>query len=158
MATTMVCSKILLKEEMKMATNKSFSFAALAQYCNSSAGSATTFKEAFKQDAKKFYAKAGYPSKDEIDILDDIDPDVTNTVTQIPQLVSGFMKDEQRSFDLPAPDENTAPATINVVHVEEKTTEGVVTIEGPTKGEKWTSTIAEHDEPKLKVRRNKFKK
>ena len=141
-----------------MATSKSFSFAALAQYCNSSAESATTFKDAFKQDAKKFYAKAGYPSKDEIDILDEIDPDLTNTSSAIPQLVSGFMKDEQRSFDLPALDDNTAPATISVVHVEEKTTEGVVTIEGPNKGEKWTSTIAEHDEPKLKVRRNKFKK
>lgn len=141
-----------------MATNKSFSFAALAQYCNSSAESATSLKDAFKQDAKKFYAKAGYPSKDEIDILDEIDPDVTNIASQIPNVVSGFMKDEQRSFDLPALDENTAPATINVVHVEEKTTEGIVTIEGPNKGEKWTSTIAAHDEPKLKVRRNKFKK
>lgn len=141
-----------------MATNKSFSFAALAQYCNSSAETATTFKDAFRQDAKKFYAKAGYPSKDEIDILDEIDPDVSNTASVIPAVVSGFMHDEQRSFDLPAPDENTAPATINVVHVDEKTTEGVVTIEGPNKGEKWTSTIAEHDEPKIKVRRNKFKK
>lgn len=141
-----------------MATNKSFSFAALAQYCNSSAESATSFKEAFKQDAKKFYAKAGYPSKDEIDILDEIDPDVTATASTIPQLVSGFMKDEQRSFDLPALDDKTADATISVVHVEEKTSEGVVTIDGPNKGQKWTSTIAEHDEPKLKVRRNKFKR
>lgn len=141
-----------------MATNKSFSFAALAQYCNSSAESATSFKEAFKQDAKKFYAKAGYPSKDEIDILDEIDPDVTATASTIPQLVSGFMKDEQRSFDLPALDDKTSDATISVVHVEEKTSEGIVTIDGPNKGQKWTSTIAEHDEPKLKVRRNKFKR
>ena len=141
-----------------MATTKTFSFAALANYSNSSAEIATNFRNAFVQDAKKFYAKAGYPSKDEIDILDGIAPDVTNTVSAVPDLIAGFMHDEQRSFDIPAVDENTAPATINVVHVEEKTTEGIVTIDGPNKGQKWTSTIAEHDEPKLKVRRNKFKK
>ncbi len=141
-----------------MATNKTFSVAALANYGNSSATSAENFQKAFVSDAKKFYAKAGYPSKDEIGILDDMKPDVSNTVSAIPELVSGFMHDEQRSFDLPAPDDNTAPATLTVVHVDEKTTEGVVTIDGPNKGQKWTSTVGEHEEIKVKNRRNKFKK
>lgn len=141
-----------------MATNKVFSFAALANYGNSTAKSATNFQNAFVQDAKKFYAKAGYPRKEEISILDEITPDVTNTVSAVPELVSGFMHDEQRAFDLPAPDDKTAPATIKVVAVEEKVSEGVVTIDGPTKGQKWTSTIAAHEEPKLKVKRDAFKK
>lgn len=141
-----------------MATNKTFSFAALANYGNSTATSAENFQKAFVTDAKKFYAKAGYPSKDEIGILDDMKPDVSNTVSAIPELVSGFMHDERRSFDLPAPDDNTAPATLTVVHVEEKTSEGVVTIDGPNKGQKWTSTVGEHEEIKVKNRRNKFKR
>lgn len=141
-----------------MATNKTFSFAALANYGNSTAPSAENFQKAFIMDAKKLYAKAGYPSKDEIGILDEMKPDVTNTVSVIPEFVSGFMHDEQRSFDLPAPDDNTTPATISVIHVEEKTSEGIVTIDGPNKGQKWTSTVGEHDEIKVKNRRNKFKK
>lgn len=141
-----------------MATTKGFSFAALANYGNSTATPATNFQNAFVQDAKKFYAKAGYPGKDEIGILDEVKPDVTNTVSAIPELVAGFMHDEQRSFDIPAADENTTPATIQVVHVPEKTTEGVVTIDGPNKGQKWTSTVSAHDELKVKNRRGAFKK
>lgn len=139
-----------------MATKKVFSFAALANYGNSTAAPATNFQHAFVQDAKKFYAKAGYPGKDEIGILDEIQPDVTNTTSAIPALVSGFMHDEQRAFDLPAPDNNTAPATIKVVKVEEKTSEGVQTI-GPNAGQKWKSTVKAHEEPKLKVKRDAFK-
>ena len=146
------------KEEFTMATNKVFSFAALANYGNSTATPATNFQNAFVQDAKKFYAKAGYPAKEEIGILDEIKPDVTNTVSAIPELVSGFMHDEQRSFDIPAADDNTTAATIQVVHVPEKTTEGIVTIDGPNKGQKWTSTVKAHDELKVKNKRGPFKK
>lgn len=141
-----------------MATNKGFSFAALANYSNSSSTPAKNFQDAFVQDAKKFVAKCGYPSKDEIGIMDEVTPDVTNTVSAVPELISGFMHDEQRSFDLPAPDDKTAPATIKIVHVEEKTTEGVNQMEGPNKGQPWKSTIAEHEEPKIHVNRKAFKK
>jgi hypothetical protein len=142
-----------------MATNKQFAFAALANYSNSTAAPATNFQKAFVTDCKKFVAKCGYPSKDEIGIMDEkiAEVDVTNTVTQIPELISGFMHDEQRAFDLPAPDNNTAPATIKVVQVPEKTSEGVQTI-GPNAGQKWKSTIKAHEEPKLKIRRDMFKK
>lgn len=141
-----------------MATAKGFSFAALANYGNSTAAPATNLQKAFVQDAKKFVAKCGYPTKDEIGIMDEKTPDLTNTVTAIPDFVSGFMHDEQRAFDLPAPDKNTAPATIKIVKVAEKTSEGVVTIDGPTKGQKWKSTIKAHEEPKLKIKRDAFKK
>ena len=134
-----------------MATSKGFSFAAFANYGNSTA-------TAFVQDAKKFYAKAGYPSKDEIGILDEMTPDVTNTVSQIPELITGFMHDEERSFDLPAADDKTAPATIKVVKVPEKVKEGIIQMEGPKKGQKYKTTIKAHEEPSLKVKRDAFKK
>lgn len=140
-----------------MATSKGFSFAAFANYGNSTATPAANFQHAFVQDAKKFYAKAGYPSKDEIGILDEMTPDVTNTVSQIPELVVGFMHDEERSFDLPAADDKTAPATIKVVKVPENTTEGTITF-GPNKGKQYKSTTKAHEEPKLKVKRDAFKK
>ena len=141
-----------------MATTKGFSFAAFANYSNSTAAPASNFQHAFVQDAKKFYAKAGYPSKDEIGILDEMVPDVTNTVSQIPELVTGFMHDEERAFDLPAADDKTAPATIKVVKVPDKVTEGIITIDGPNKGKKYKSTVKAHEEPKLKVKRDAFKK
>lgn len=140
-----------------MATSKSFSFAALANYGNSTAKAATNFQNAFVQDAKKYYAKAGYPSKDEIGIFDEVTPDVTNTVSAIPEFVSGFMKDEQRSFDLPAPDDKTTSATIKVVHKDESTSTGVIQM-GNRKGETYTSTVAAHDELVVKNKRNAFKK
>lgn len=150
-------NKFIYQEELSMATNKPFSFAALANYGNSTAAPATNFQKAFVQDAKKFVAKCGYPGKDEIGIMDEKTPDVTNTVSAIPEFVSGFMHDEQRAFDLPAPDKNTAPATIKVEHVEEKKSEGIQAM-GPNKGQKWTSVVAAHDEPKIKVKRDAFKK
>ena len=85
-------------------------------------------------------------------------PDVTNTVSQIPELVTGFMHDEERAFDLPAADDKTAPASIKVVKVPEKVTEGIITIDGPNKGKKYKSTVKAHEEPKLKVKRDAFKK
>ena len=140
-----------------MATTKGFSFAALANYGSSLAPAATSFQNAFVQDAKKYYAKAGYPSKDEIGIFDEITPDVTNTVSAIPEFVAGFMKDESRSFDIPAADDKTTAATIKVVHKEEATSTGTIQM-GPRKGETYTSTTAAHDELVVKNKRDKFKK
>jgi hypothetical protein len=140
-----------------MATTEKFSFAALANYGNSTAQAATNLQSAFVTDAKKFYAKAGYPSKDEISILDEIKPDLTNTVEAIPQFVSGFMHDEKRAFDIPAADNNTCAATIKVVSVDEKTKEGTIML-GDKKGETYTSTVLAHDELVVKNKRGPFKK
>ena len=140
-----------------MATTKVFSFAALANYGNSTAQAATNFQDAFIQDAKKYYAKAGYPSKDEMGIFDEIRPDVTNTVSAIPEFVAGFMKDEERSFDIPAPDDKTTAATLKIVHKDEETKTGTIQM-GDKKGETYTSTTLEHDEMVVKNKRGPFKK
>ncbi len=136
---------------------KVFSFAALVAYGKSTSAPASNFQNAFREDAKKFYVKAGCPSKDELGILDEITPDVTNTVSQIPEFVAGFMHDEDRAFTIPAADDNTAPGTISYDKKAEKTTSGVQTI-GPNAGKPWTSTIKAHSELKLKVNRDAFKK
>lgn len=138
-------------------TKNQFSFAALSNYGNSTAAPATTFQDAFKEDAKKWYVKAGCPSKDELGILDEVKPDVTNTVSAIPGFVAGFMHDEQREFNIPAADDKTTAATIKVVHKDEETKTGINTM-GPNKGEKWTSTVAAHDELVVKNKRGPFKK
>lgn len=145
-----------------MATSKGFSFASFVEYgnrcINNATGNTPAMQEAFKKDLKKAIAHAGYPSKDEIGVVDEInDFELTNTLSQVPALVSGFMHDEQRSFDLPAPDGNTTPATIKVVAVEEKTKTGTIML-GDKKGEQYTSTIAAHEELSVKNRRDSFKK
>ena len=144
-----------------MATTKGFSFAAFVEYgnkCINNQGTSVPMQDAFKKDLKKAIAHAGYPSKDEIGVVDEInDFELTNTLAQVPALVSGFMKDEQRSFDIPAADENTTPATIKVVAVDEKTKTGTIML-GDKKGEQYSSTIAAHEELSVKNRRDSFKK
>lgn len=145
-----------------MATSKVFSLAAFVEYgnkCINNANNSTpVMQEAFKKDLKKAIAHAGYPSKDEIGVVDEInDFELTNTLAQVPTLVSSFMRDEQRSFDLPAVDPNTCPASIKVVAVEEKTKTGIIQM-GDRKGEEYSSTIAAHEEVSVKNRRDAFKK
>lgn len=144
-----------------MATNKSFSFAAFVAYGNNCInnvnGTTPEIQTAFKADLKRAIAHANYPSKDEIGIIDEInDFDMSNTLEQVPKLVSGFMHDEQRSFDLPAPDENTAPATLRVDAVPEKVNEGTIQF-GDNKGQTYKSVTAAHDEVKVKSKTKQFK-
>lgn len=135
-----------------MATNKSFSYAAFVAYGN------TKMQDAFKTDLKKAIAHAGYPQKDEIGIIDTInDFDMTATLRAIPETVSGFMHDEQRAFELPAPDKKTAPATIKVVAVDKKTKTGTIAF-GEHKGQAYKSTVAAHEEVKVKNNVKDFKK
>lgn len=144
-----------------MATSKPFSFAAFVEYGNScinnTTGNTPEIQTAFKQDLKKAIAHAGYPSKEEIGIVDEInDFDMSATLQTVPQIVAGFMHDEERAFDLPAVDENTAPASIGVKSVPEEVKEGTLTF-GKDAGSKYKTKVAAHDEPTLKVRRDKFK-
>ena len=145
-----------------MSTNKGFSFASFVAYgnacINNASGNTPEIQTAFKSDLKKAIAHAGYPSKDEIGIVDEInDFDMSATMSKIPEIVSGYMRDEKRSFDIPAADKNTCAATVKVVSVPEKTKEGVIML-GDKKGEKYTSTTAAHDELTVKNRRDPFKK
>lgn len=143
-------------------TNKGFSLAAFTAYgnaaINNANGNTAGIQTAFKADLKKAIIHAGCPSKDEINVVDEInDFEMTNTLSKIPELVSGFMRDEQRSFDIPAADENTCAASIKVVAVPENTHEGIVQM-GPNKGETYKSVTAAHEELKVKNRRDAFKK
>lgn len=134
-----------------------FSSQAWRDYVNTSSNPAPTeFRQAFRTDAIKYMDKAGWPSKDEQDILNTIEPDVSNTVNAIPSVISNFMADEDRSFNLPAPNDNTAPATIKIVHRDEKTKTGTIMF-GENKGSKYTSTTKEHDEMTAKSNTSKFK-
>lgn len=144
-----------------MATTKGFSMAAFIEYgngkLNNVSGKDMEIQTAFKTDLKKAIAHAGYPSKDEIGIIDEInDFDMSNTLECVPTLVSDFMSDTGRKFDLPAPDNKTCPATIYTKHVAEDTKEGVSKLGGAEK--KWTSTIAAHDVVKVKNHTKGFKK
>ena len=143
-------------------TNKGFSLASLVAYgngcINNTKGNTPAIQTAFKTDLKKAIAHAGYPSKDEIGIVDTInDFDMSATMEQIPNIVAGYMKDEQRSFAIPAGDKNSTPCTVSVVHVDKKTTTGVNQF-GPNAGKEYTSVCEEHEEYKVKNNRKAFKK
>lgn len=145
-----------------MATSKSFSFASFVEYgnacLNNVSGKTPEIQSAFKADLKKAIAHAGYPSKDEIGIVDEInDFDMSATLQTVPQIVSGYMRDEQRTFAIPAADDNTCPATIGVRAIEEKTSEGTIQF-GDKKGETYKTTTAAHEEAFVKNNRNAFKK
>mgnify|MGYP001021894388 FL=1 len=79
------------------------------------------------------------------------------TLQQVPKIVSGFMHDEQRNFDIPSSDSKTCAATVKVVAVDEKTKEGIIML-GDKKGSPYTSTIAAHEEISVKNKRDPFKK
>lgn len=145
-----------------MATNKVFSFASFVEYgngcINNVSGKTPEIQTAFKTDLKKAIAHAGYPSKDEIGIIDEInDFDMSATMSKIPEIVSGYMRDEERSFDIPAANDNTCAASIKVVEVPEKVKEGTIML-GDRKGETYKSVIGAHEEISVKNRRDKFKK
>lgn len=144
-----------------MATTKGFSMAAFIEYgnnkLNNTSGKDSEIQAAFKTDLKKAIAHAGYPTKDEIGIIDEInDFDMSNTLEVIPDLVSGYMADTGRKFDLPAPDKNTCASTIYTQHVDEETKTGVSKLGGVEK--EWTSTVAAHDVVKVKNNTKPFKK
>lgn len=143
-------------------TNKGFSLAAFVEYgnnCfNNTTGNTPTMQTAFKSDLKKAIAHAGYPSKDEIGVIDEInDFDMSNTLSKVPELVSGYMKDEGRAFQIPAADDNTCSATINVVGVDEKVKKGTLNF-GENAGKEYTSTTLAHEELTVSNNRKPFKK
>lgn len=134
-----------------MATNKGASTPAWVQYGNAK------LQEAARADFKKNAKKLGYPGASEIGIVDTATLDISNTLSAIPGAISGYMHDESRAFDLPAPDAKTAAASIKVVAVPKKTKTGTIML-GDKKGQTYTSTVAAHDEVKVKNRTKPFKK
>ena len=147
-------------EELIMAQ---FSFAAFVEYGNScinnTKGNTLEIQAAFKKDIKAAIAKAGYPTnKEEAEgVINEInDFDMSNTLTQVPALVSGFINDTGRPFNIPACDDKTAPATISKISVDETVNEGTNRF-GNKEGQPYKSITAAHDEFKLKSNREAFK-
>jgi hypothetical protein len=138
-----------------MATNKPSSLSAFHAYCKEKENN--LFQNALRESYKVNAKKLGYPSKDEIGIVDNAVMDGSHIAEVIPTLISNYMHDEKRAFDLPAPDKKTAPATIKVVAVPEKTKTGTVML-GDKKGQTYTSTVKAHEEYKVKSRTKDFKK
>lgn len=137
-----------------------FSMGAFVTYgnaaINNQKGRSSDLQEAFKADLKKNIAIAGYPSKDEIGIIDELNNfSFDNTLKKIPQLVSNYMRDENRKFNIPAPDGSCTEATIEIVHKDTKTSSGVSKIGGKEKP--WETTVKEHDEFALSNHRDPFK-
>lgn len=137
-----------------------FSMAAFVKYGNSVINNAQNKPEneeiskGFKADLKRAIAHAGYPSKDEIGVIDTInDFDMSNTLEAIPTIVSGYMKNEDRAFNIPATDDKCTSAKITIVSKEEETKTGENRFTGGT----YTTTIAAHDEYKVSNNRDPFK-
>lgn len=140
-----------------MATNKPASGPAFIQYGN--AREREYFQEALKADYKVNSKMLGYPNKDEIDggILDNATLSASNTISAIPRLIGDYLHDEHRALDLPAPDDKTAAASLKLVAVDEKTKTGIIQL-GDKKGQEYTSTIAAHEEFRVKSKNGTFKK
>lgn len=135
-----------------MATSKGFSMPVWTQYVEA------RYQEALRADWKANAKKMNYPSKEEIanGIVDQFDLTAQNTLAAIPEAISGFMKDEGRQFDLPAPDKKTAPASLKTVAVGQKTKTGTKQF-GPHKGESYKTVTKAHEEVKVKNRTKDFK-
>jgi len=146
-----------------MASNKSFSYGAFVEWGNRSINNPTpktdihSLYTAIRTDMKKNIAKLGFPSKDEIGIVDTFTNfDFSATIRELPAAIAAFMKEEGRAFELPAPDKKTAPATIKVVSVPKKTKKGIIQM-GDKKGQPYTSTIGAHEEVRVKNKTADFK-
>jgi hypothetical protein len=146
-----------------MITTKGHSIAAVCEWANKAVnnknGDTAEIQTAFRETLKKGIKRAGYPSCEaELGIIDEIsDFDVTPMAEQLPNVIMKYMQDESRAINLPAPDGNTAPATLKMIHREEKTRTGIIQM-GEHKGEEYSSTTAAHDEYALKQHTDEFKK
>jgi hypothetical protein len=138
--------------------SKIASLSAFVNYANEQINKKNTeISTAFKSDLKKAIAHAGYPNKDEIGIVDEInDFDMSGTMGCVGSLIGGYMKSEDRKFAIPAVDKNTAPATISIESIPEKTSEGTVLF-GPSKGKPYKTTTKKHNEVTVSSNRDAFK-
>lgn len=142
---------------------KQWAYAAWCNYFNSCANNTTgntpEVQDAFHVVLKKAIKKVQFPrDENELGIIDTVnDFDLSPLARQIPGLVTGFMHDEDRAFELPAVDGKTAPGSLRIAEIPEKTREGVIML-GDRKGETYTSTTGEHNEYKVKSNTDAFRK
>lgn len=135
-------------------TDKPFSMAAFVDYGNARNNA---FAEAFKADTAKNIAKMGYPNKEELPgVIAGAKLDMSHTIAAVPQLVSGFMTDDKRKFDIPSTDKAMAAATIRLEEIPKKVSEGVNQL-GANKGKPYKSVTKAHTEVKVKSHNKDFK-
>ena len=136
-------------------TTKSFSFAAFVEFGNKDLNETPEFRDAVHKDMKKMLK--GVIPDNEMDVINDIDVDLSNTLGCMPKLISDFMDKESRAFNIPAPNANTTPATIKIVDKEAETKTGTIQF-GANAGKPYTTEIAAHSEFTVKNNRDEFKK
>lgn len=145
-----------------MITENNYSLANMVEWANKSVnnvnGTTEDIQTAFRQVLKAGIKKANYPSCEaELAVIDEIKNfDVTPMAEKIPDIIARYMAEEKRPIKLPAVDENTAPATLKLVHKDETVNEGIIQM-GARKGEKYSSKVAAHDEYKIKSNTDAFK-
>ena len=134
------------------------SMAAFVEYTNRKANEqGSALNEAFKKSFAKTVEINNLIPKDERGILNNIEY-VTDPIAEVMgQHIAEYMRDEDRAFELPAPDERTCSATLKLVSKEKETKTGTIQF-GPNAGQEYTTTIDDHIEYAVKNRRDKFKK
>ena len=134
------------------------SMSAFVEYTNRKANEkGSALNEAFKASFAKTVERNNLIPKDERGILDNIEY-VTDPIAEVMcQHIAEYMRDEDRAFEIPAPDERTASATLKLVAKEKETKTGKIMF-GPNAGQEYETVIADHNEFAIKNRRDKFKK
>ena len=126
----------------------SFSASTWAEYANKVANKKDSdTNKAVKTFVEKTIGALGYPNKDEAhDIIQSYNNyDLTPIADVIPSMVSGYISDEDRAFNIPAANANCTPAKIGLRHVDDKTKTGTIMF-GESKGQTYSSTVKAHDE------------
>ena len=146
-----------------MKTDKSFSASEFAKYTNKVVNNSdkkhAETSNAMKTFLEKTIKKMGCPNQDELhDAVQSFNEvDATPIADQIPTIVSGFMTEEGRKFDIPSLDKSVAKATIGLREIPAKTKTGVIQF-GENKGGTYKSTTAAHTEVYVKSNTKIFKK
>lgn len=134
-----------------MATEKTSNLAEFVNFGN------MLLQQAAKEDWARNYKKMGYPNKEEFsEILDKTQLDISATLEAVPGMIGTYMTDTGRAVDLPAPNENTASASLRIKDVPRSESEGVIPF-GEKKGQKWTSVTEAHSEFTVRSKNKKFK-
>jgi hypothetical protein len=143
-------------------TDKSFSSSAFAEHVNKCVNNTdkkhADASTAMKTFLEKTIKKLGCHNQDELhDVVSNAVVDATPIADQIPSLVSSFMVEEGRKFEIPSLDDKTAKAAIGIREIPEKTKTGITRF-GANKGASYETTISAHNEIYVKNYAKIFKK
>lgn len=135
-----------------------FSFDCFGKYMSKAVEKDTTVKEAVSADFLRNLKAMGYPNKTEAEevVKNFKGWSFTDTAKVIPSMIGKFMVDEGKTFIIPAPNENTTPATISYTDIATKTKTSKCAF-GAHKGETITTSTSAHSEMKVKNNRKDFK-